>query len=293
VQVAEDPIQAVSILLDYYLTTGCETLARIDAVMNNVLYVLADWSVIIMYAWTIYATHIVFDTPWAGCQTLGIIVLRLRVIVFLNLLLPAIVGLTLSTISSFFHSESFHLSMLTAAESLDSLFDFGFPLVQMLVQVMFVRTAYDMLQLQVRKFEIKKRNLNSQKQEADSKLREVIKSQAYVDAEVQRLRQSCDQEFSMSATQTDNERRERHKKVKEDVLNGAEQMFVQLNQGAGDASKKAAERLKELEASRADLMRAGEQAVTGVLGSMQQQPQPNPSLQSGAPAADQPSAQAQ
>jgi len=295
VQVAEDPIQAVSILLDYYLTTGCETLARIDAVMNNVLYVLADWTVMIMYAWTVYATHIVFDTPWAGCPTLGIIILRLRVIVFLNLLLPAIVGLTLSTISSFFHSESFHLSMLTAAESLDSLFDFGFPLVQMLVQVMFVRTAYDMLQLQVRKFEIKKRNLNSQKQEADSKLREVIKSQAYVDAEVQRLRQSCDQEFSMSATQTDNERRERHKKVKEDVLNGAEQMFVQLNQGAGDASKKAAERLKELEASRADLMRAGEQAVTGVLGSMQQQqqPQPNPSLQSGAPAADQPSAQAQ
>jgi len=296
VQVAEDPIQAVSVLLDYYLTTGCETLARIDAVMNNVLYVLADWSVMIMYAWTIYATHIVFDTPWAGCKTAGIIILRLRVIVFLNLLLPALVGLVMSTISNFFSSESFQLSMLTAAESLDSLFDFGFPLVQMLVQVMFVRTAYDMFQLQVRKYEIKKRNLQKQKQEADSKLQQVVKSQAYMDAEVQRLRLSCDREFSSSATQTDNERRERHKKVKEDVLNGAEQMFVQLNQGAGDASKKAAERLKELEANRADLMQAGRQAFAGATGDMEQQrqqqqqqvpPQSTDVVQSGAPTANQ------
>jgi len=271
-QGADDPIQALCVLLDYYMTTGCEALARLDRVMSSVLYVLADWTVVFNYVWMIYATHIVFNTPWQGCPTLGIIVLRVRVLVFLCLLLPALMNIVMFVLVRFLGTDRFQLSLIGTAEAVDEILDLGVPLTEMAAQALLVRSTRGVAHLQRRKHELRRKLLLGKQQEAEAKLQELQRQRTATEAEVRRLREEREwlrREAAAEASQADEQRREQQSRAKAVVLANAEQAFSELSQQAHKASKSAEEEVRRWErGERFDLVLSdGRQNLDAVGGS--------------------------
>lgn len=242
---ADDPIQALCKLLDYYMTTGCEALARIDSVLGSTLYILADWSVVFSYAWMVYATAIVFNTPWSGCQTVTLVVLRARVLIFLFLLTPSLLNIGLFAGLRLLGTQQSQLAMISAADSIDELLDLGFPVASVIVQSMLVRNSRDAAQLQLRSHEVRGLQLQYRRQEVEARLQEVAQEQALADAEIKQL--LLDAENAPEAAEEEAHARRKLSEAKAAILVDAERAFRGLNDRGLEISRLAQEQLKEWE----------------------------------------------
>mmetsp|Transcript_66282 Transcript_66282/g.153927 ORF Transcript_66282/g.153927 Transcript_66282/m.153927 type:complete len:554 (-) Transcript_66282:65-1726(-) len=231
----DEPVKAFRALLDYYLTTGADALASLDETAKSFLYTLANWAVVFGCGWMFFATSIVFNTPWVQCHTAGLIILRVRVVLFLILFVPIILNLALFFVARYLESDNFRVAMIGAADSTDQALGVGLPVISILVQSLLVRNRHDMVRLQLRRHELRKLELQLEQREAERKLEGVAKSQQDVEELIQKFGKKRDAEVSLS----DDELREKHIAAKNAILSDAELVFQRLSQSAESFSKQA------------------------------------------------------
>lgn len=241
---ADDPVRAFRMLLDYYMTVGAEALERYNEFNRSYLNFIASLSIFFSVCWMFYATHLVFNTPWAHCVTAGLIILRVRVCLFLIFLLPVLVQLVCFFISSYLSSESFKLGLIATADSIDGVAAMGLPVAGIMVQSTMVSGPRDLTYMHLRRCELRKYELSLEETQANDTLKKVEASRAELDAELARLKKRKQEEAHM----TDDELRAQHIAAKDAILKDAEKVFVNLSSKAEELSKSAADQVKQWEA---------------------------------------------
>lgn len=217
----DDPLKVLGMLLDYYLTTGADALARYDLVMRSCLYALASWQAVFSLVWMIYGTDMVFNTTWDQCHTAGLIVLRIRVLLFLIFVVPAFLNLIFFLVSRFLASSKFRMGLIASADSVDEFLGIGLPLAGIFIQAYLVRNRHDMISLQLHRYELQKMDLQLKHQKAEAKLHEVTIASEMADDQIERLEGRRVSEYRM----TEEEVREREQAAKAAVLHSAEEVM--------------------------------------------------------------------
>lgn len=225
---AEDPVRALRIIMDYYLTTGADALVRFDEVMRSCLYASANWMVLFNCVWLLYGTDLVFNMAWHDCMQYGITVLRVRVVFFHVFLIPILVSAVLFFLGSFLESMGFQKAVLRAADAIDELLGIGVPIASILVQSVLVRNKYDMAKLQLRRYELKKMELEIKQREIEQGSQELGQLQDATAEELERLVQERDAEAALG----EDERRQRRVVAKGALVAQAEQTLRRMNQAA-------------------------------------------------------------
>lgn len=225
---AEDPVRALRIILDYYLTTGADALVSFDEVMKSCFYTLANWVTVFNCVWLLYGTDLVFNMPWHGCMAYGIIVLRVRVVFFHIFLLPILLSIVLFFLGSFLESMGFQQAVTKAADTIDELLGIGLPIASILVQSVLVRNKYDMAKLQLRRYELKRMELEIKQREMEQGAQELGQLQDATAEELERLVQERDSEAALS----EEERRVRRIQAKSALITKADHALRRMNQAA-------------------------------------------------------------
>jgi len=225
---AEDPVRALRIILDYYLTTGADALVSFDEVMKSCFYALANWVVVFNCIWVLYGTDLVFNMAWQGCMKYGIIVLRIRVVLFHVFLIPILVSVVLFFLGSFLESAGFQKAVLRAADAIDGLLGIGLPIASIVVQSVLVRNKCDMAKLQLRRYELKKMELEIKQREIEQEAQKLGQLQEVTAEELER----CIQERDSEAALGEGERMRRRIQSKEVLITKAEHALRRMNQAA-------------------------------------------------------------
>jgi len=241
---SDDPAKAFRILMDYYMTVGAMALEKYDEFARSSLNTFANWSVVFGLIWMCYATHLVFNYPWIYCVTAGLVILRVRVVLFLVCLGPILINLVIFFAGRYFDSDSFQTTLLSAADSIDQVVGLGMPIAGVVVQSLLVRSPRDLTSLQLRRAELQKYELQCKKDEAEATLTQVEYEKASLDAEIERLEAQRDEE----AVMTDDELRVKHIAAKDKILDDAQQVFIKLTGKAAELTKQAEEQIKKWEA---------------------------------------------
>jgi len=241
--IEEDPVRALKTLIDYYLTTGCDALARLEEVSSSFLNDLVQWTVIFDVLWMIYAVDLVCNTPWSSCMTASLVVLRLRVMFFFIFLGPVVINLAFFILNRFLSGQAFQLKAIAAADSIDDFLGLGVPVASIVVYAMTVRNRKDMVKLQLRAVEVKRAQLDLRRKEAEAQLAQIMKSVNAMDGQLQGLKAEHGEEAKLTPQET----QAKMAKAKQQILDDAEKVFVRVNAQAQVASLKAKEQVKEWE----------------------------------------------
>mmetsp|Transcript_23265 Transcript_23265/g.72455 ORF Transcript_23265/g.72455 Transcript_23265/m.72455 type:complete len:508 (-) Transcript_23265:96-1619(-) len=231
----DNQAKALRLLLDYYLTVGAAALEKYDELMASWLNALANWSVVFNAMWMCYGTWLVFNYPWAHCATVGLVVLRLRVILFLVCLGPLVVHLAGFFVSGYLHSNSFAMTLVSAAASVDEVLGLGMPVATIAAKSMVIRSSRDLTNMQLRRCEIRKYELRCEQDEAEATLQKVGTETTEVDAQIARLEAIKAEERGM----TENELKLRHLAARDKILDNAQLVFGRLTGKAQELSRAA------------------------------------------------------
>jgi len=223
---AEDPVRALRIILDYYLTTGADALVSFDEVMKSCFFALANWVTVFNTVWLLYGTDLVFNMAWQDCMHYGILVLRIRVVFFHIFLFPILVSIVLFFLGSFLESVGFQNAVMRAADATDELLGIGLPIASILVQSVLVRNKYDMAKLQLRRYELKKIELEIKQREIEQGAQKLGQLQDVTSEELDRLIQERDSEAAFG----EDERQQRRVQAKAVLVTKAEQTLRRMNQ---------------------------------------------------------------
>eukprot|EP00929_Paragymnodinium_shiwhaense_P096570 TRINITY_DN58195_c0_g1_i1.p1 TRINITY_DN58195_c0_g1~~TRINITY_DN58195_c0_g1_i1.p1 ORF type:complete len:807 (+),score=261.66 TRINITY_DN58195_c0_g1_i1:203-2623(+) len=151
---ATDKFDTLRRLVEYYINTGGSALVRLDEVSRSSLNVLADLSVVLQLLWMLYGGDIVMVTPWLPCTAVGVVVLRIRVFLFLVLLIPSSFNLILSVLNMLAFVRQTQTSVLQAAKDLDKGLGLGVPVAGILARAFMVRGSDDIaVELQMNRLE--------------------------------------------------------------------------------------------------------------------------------------------
>lgn len=244
IKVVDAPVEAVRLLLDYYLTTGGRALVLLDRVLSSSLFLLAHWSVIFDVIWLTYCTHLVFNTPWSECQSIGLIVLRIRSTIFLVFFLIYVMNIAFFLVDMIMHSTKFTVTVLSGADKLDRFLALGFPVAKIIAHALVVRNSADMIQIQLHMHKMTKESLDKAQQKHENDLIECIREQQELAVSINRLNQEIG---SFPRTSSDQEFKAEYEEMKQKIIDNSAEVYLKLNKRASGAMKRAATQLDEWE----------------------------------------------
>lgn len=242
-EMQDDPVRALRALLAYYLNTGAQAIMRVDSVSGSSLHALTNWSVIFNLIWMGFAGDLVLNTPFFSCHNLGIVILRVRFLLFLVLIVPVLLNVVLFFAGRMLNGESLQISLLNSASKADEGLGIGVPLCSILVQAFFIRNKRDMINIQLKILQMKKEEAEKKRQEAENELNRLQGDETSQSNEVETLQQRLQEEAGKNEDQVVREQEEQREKVLEE----AEQVFGLLNARAKKASSDAEAQVKQWE----------------------------------------------
>jgi len=152
-----EPTLAFRMQLERQLLVGAQAMIQHDQLSNSPLFKLLDVLPCWDFVWQFGGIALLFDTPYMFCKAEFLLDwARLRGIIFLIGLLPAVLGLAFTLAKAAVASKRAAMAMLKAANVVDSyLFEHGPPVTTLLVRAFLVRDTTDLrqMELQVLNFE--------------------------------------------------------------------------------------------------------------------------------------------
>jgi len=243
IELQDDPVKVLRSLLAYYLNTGSQAILKVDSVSGSYLYALSNWSVVFNLLWIGFAGDVVLNTPWKVCANVGMVVLRIRFILFLILIVPVLLNVVLFFAGRFLSGQGLQITLLNTANAADEGLGVGVPVCSVLVQAFFIRNKRDMINIQLKLLQMKKDEAEKRRLEAEAELKSLQGNEESSSAEVQKLQESLQQEAGKTPDDSLKEQEEHREKV----LGEAEQVFGLLNERAKKASAEAEEQVKKWE----------------------------------------------
>jgi len=243
IELQDDPVKVLRSLLAYYLNTGSQAILKVDSVSGSYLYALSNWSVVFNLLWIGFAGDVVLNTPWKVCANVGMVVLRIRFILFLILIVPVLLNVVLFFAGRFLSGQGLQITLLNTANAADEGLGLGVPVCSVLVQAFFIRNKRDMINIQLKLLQMKKDEAEKRRLEAEAELKSLQGNEESSTAEVQKLQESLQQEAGKTPDDSHKEQEEHREKV----LGEAEQVFGLLNERAKKASAEAEAQVKKWE----------------------------------------------
>eukprot|EP00929_Paragymnodinium_shiwhaense_P088254 TRINITY_DN48537_c0_g1_i1.p1 TRINITY_DN48537_c0_g1~~TRINITY_DN48537_c0_g1_i1.p1 ORF type:complete len:834 (-),score=290.30 TRINITY_DN48537_c0_g1_i1:107-2608(-) len=251
VSIVDNPVRAFRLLVDFHVSTGGIALLALDEVGKSVLFQLASWTTVFNFAWMIFAISIVLNVPWGQCKNIGLLVLRIRVLLFLMFFLPMILSIALFVAGLVLQSSSFAMSLLRAANLMDKAVGLGVPIFKILAYSLLFRSVDDMLEIQITAQRCEKDRLTTEKAELEKSLAELQASLEQNDSaagktegEIQRL-----EEEQLAAGHASNQEQldAQFRQIKDELLGDSEAFFKKIHDRSRELAEEAAARGEEID----------------------------------------------
>lgn len=235
------PVQAIRRLLDFYLTTGAEALASLDAIGTSYIYAMANWAVMPGLIWSIVGLDVVLNTTWKNCRTVSLLVLRVRAVFFLISLVPQLLYVVFFFATHVVKNDKLKISILSGALEADRAIGLGIPIASILAQSFMVTNRADTIRLRLRVVELRKQEMEKERKEAEATLKGLASAEAKTEAEIENLKKAYDK---MKKTPLA-EQIAQDLATKDQILAGAESVFKELNEKAKVAAIRAQSQVEE------------------------------------------------
>lgn len=165
-----DPIKCLSILYDFYMTTGSSALVELDYALDSNLLYVCNWSMFFDLCWLCVGTDFEMNTPWDQCPLAELCVLRVRVTLFLILFIFYFLQLVFFIIGQVSSSDRFAVAVINVAYKLDEAFALGIPVFTVVSHALLARGMSDMILIQIATQKTERDRLAKQKEKAVEKL---------------------------------------------------------------------------------------------------------------------------
>jgi len=239
----DNPIQAVQVLIEYYVSTGGEALIRLDTVTSSRLFGFVGWAMLFDFLWAMVGTDVVLNVPFRACQLLSIAVLRIRSLLFLVLVIPLLVALLIWLASKVAESDAVFIQLCKFANYVDNSLSLGFPLAKLLLQVCYVRNTYDMMRLELRVLRMDEDRVARDQQKLEKDLEQLKSAHASLQAEVEKVEGKLHEMDELGSSAE-----EEHERAKQKILEESEKFFFFVNDQSKKAADEAAKQVEEWEA---------------------------------------------
>mmetsp|Transcript_108071 Transcript_108071/g.196688 ORF Transcript_108071/g.196688 Transcript_108071/m.196688 type:complete len:979 (+) Transcript_108071:132-3068(+) len=245
VQLVEHPMDALRLILEYYLSTGAESLVELDNVMDSWSLYFASWSVCFDTIWLIYAVDVVWNTPWIDCTAIGLLILRIRSMFFLMLFVVYVLQIVGFMLSQLFQSQAFSLAVLQGADKADTALQLGIPLFRILVQALVVRSSSDMIAIQLNIHQQERDNLQRRKEKLQRDLSDVEQKEESSKEAMEKLnieKMALSERYADTAA-----RAEEFLRVKQELLDSSQKFFDDIKKKTAEVAARAEQQYEEMQ----------------------------------------------
>lgn len=239
------PVKAIMMLYDFYMTTGTNALVELDAAMGSYALFLANWSMFFDICWLICGTDLSWNTPWAGCEVLGVQVLRFRVTLFQMLFLFYLLQLVFFLVGQVATGDGFSIACINVAYQLDKGIFVGMPVFTCVVHALLARGESDMVSIQLHMQKLERDRMKTEKEEAEQRLKELTATFDQKEEEIQKL----EQEFEADGGRFKGVKnlKEEYEQMQERTKDKSTLFTKQIGERSVQASAQAEKTLKEWE----------------------------------------------
>mmetsp|Transcript_9908 Transcript_9908/g.21775 ORF Transcript_9908/g.21775 Transcript_9908/m.21775 type:complete len:947 (+) Transcript_9908:98-2938(+) len=241
----ESLIQGFQVVLDYYLTYGAEVHVALVKIQSSFFFHLVTWGQLFSFVWLVYGVEIILNMAYVEitCRPVGLIVLRIRVGLFIVLIIPTLLKLVTFLVQRIMSTHRFQVLVMSMCYRADSTLDLGMPVASLLGQALLVYDREDMLDLQIRMHNLEKEQLASEEKELRAKLEEAVKSKEKEVEKIAKLREALEKERSQSK----DERERKHFEEREQILTNAAKVFNRVNESGEKSTEQLKKEVAELE----------------------------------------------